>query len=541
MKGLLLSILFLTPTLFFGQYISSVTEPDTSIPVVTDSSDLAVRLANTITAADLKSHLSILASDEYEGRETGERGNELAASYIANHFKQLGLPAIGMENTYFQNVAFNKTRWKKNALSVNGKEYKHLWDYLSFPTMNEHLPFYNPKEVIFLGYGIDDPAYSDYKGKNIRGKAILINEGEPMNADDISHITGTKTRSAWSEDTYKKLKAAKKHGAKFVFIISSEIQKFLGENRRFLVSPSLELGDGQHQSDFANHAYISSSIATEMFGKRAKKVKKWRKKNIKKAKTKAIKLCPEIHFIMDKEIDLVAGKNVVGYIEGSDKKDELIVVSGHYDHLGKRGNDIYNGADDNGSGTCTVMEIAEALQTAKSLGQGPRRSVLCLLFTGEEKGLLGSRYYSEEPMFALENTVANVNIDMVGRVDEKYKDNPNYIYVIGSDRLSTDLHNISEVANQKYSQLTLDYMYNDVNDPNRYYSRSDHFNFARKGVPAIFFFNGTHEDYHMITDTEEKINYSKMEKVARHCFHTAWELANREDRIIVDGEVEGND
>ena len=427
MKDLLISFLLLIPTLVFGQYISTVSVPDPDIPMITDSSDLAVKIASTITAADLKSHLSILASDEYEGRETGEKGNELAASYIANHFRKIGLPAIGMENSYFQDVAFHKTKWKKNNLSVNGIEYKHLWDYLSFATLNEHKPFYKPEEVILLGYGIDDPKYSDYKGNNVRGKAIMINEGEPMDQNDVSFITGTKETSEWSENIYKKLKIAKEHGVDFVFIISSEITKFLGENRRFLVSPSLELGDGQYESDFANHAYISSSIAKEIIGKKAKKVTRWRKKNRKKAKTKDIALKADIHFIMDKNTDVLYGKNVVGYIEGTDKKDELIVISGHYDHLGKRGSDIYNGADDNGSGTSTVMEIAEAMATAKAMGQGPRRSVLCLLVTGEEKGLLGSQYYSEEPMFPLENHVANVNIDMVGRVDDNYQDNPNYI------------------------------------------------------------------------------------------------------------------
>ncbi len=537
MRDFFIFFLLLTPTLIFSQYISTVSVPDPAIPMITDSSDWAVKIASTITAADLKSHLSILASDEYEGRETGEKGNELAASYIATHFKQIGLPAIGMENSYFQDVAFHKTKWKKNNLSVNDIEYKHLWDYLSFATLNEHKPFYKPEEVILLGYGIDDPKYSDYKGNNVRGKAIMINEGEPMNEDDVSFITGSKETSEWSENIYKKLKVAKEHGVDFVFIVSSEITKFLGENRRFLVSPSLELGDGQYVSDFANHAYISSGIAKEIIGKKAKKVTRWRKKNRKKAKTKDIALKADIHFIMDKSTDVLYGKNVVGYIEGTDKKDELIVVSGHYDHLGKRGTDIYNGADDNGSGTSTVMEIAEALATAKAMGQGPRRSVLCLLVTGEEKGLLGSQYYSEEPMFPLENHVANVNIDMVGRVDDNYQDNPNYIYVIGSDRLSTDLHKINEEVNKKYTHLTLDYKYNDEKDPNRYYFRSDHYNFARKGIPAIFFFNGTHEDYHMISDTEDKINYEKMEKVARHCFHTTWELANRDKRIVVDGEV----
>jgi len=520
-----------------AQYISSITVPDNSIPVVTDSTDLAYRFASTISAKDLKGHLSVLASDEYEGRETGEKGNERAASYLATQFKAMGLPAIGVENTYFQGVSFHKTKWEKNSLTVNDTEYRHLWDYLSFATLNEHLPYYTPEEIVFLGYGIKDSNYSDYKGKNLKGKAIMINEGEPFDKKGKSRITGTTTRSDWSTDIYKKLKVAKEHDVKFVFIISNEIQKFLGENRKYLVSPSLELGDGQHRTDFANHTYISSKIAKNIIGKKSRKIKRWRRRNLKKGKSKAINLKPKVEFTLAKDIDVLAGNNVLGYIEGTDKKEELVIVSAHYDHLGKRGKDVYNGADDNGSGTSTVLEIAEAMTLAKQAGNGPRRSVLCLLVTGEEKGLLGSQYYSESPVFPLASTVANVNIDMVGRVDKKYKDNPNYIYVIGSDRLSSDLHRINEQINQKYTQLTLDYQYNDESDPNRYYFRSDHYNFARKGIPAIFFFNGTHEDYHMITDTEEKINYQKMEKVAKHCFHTVWELANRDKKIIVDGEI----
>jgi len=184
-----------------------------------------------------------------------------------------------------------------------------------------------------------------------------------------------------------------------------------------------------------------------------------------------------------------------------------------------------------------VLELAEAFQKAKEAGNGPSRSILFLWVTGEEKGLLGSEYYAANPIYDLANTVVDVNVDMVGRIDKKYTDNPNYIYVIGSDRLSSDLHKINEEANAKYAGLTLDYTYNSEEDPNRYYFRSDHYNFAKNGVPAIFFFNGVHADYHMASDTVEKINFEKMEKVGRLIFHTTWELANRADRIVVDGEV----
>jgi Zn-dependent M28 family amino/carboxypeptidase len=160
-----------------------------------------------------------------------------------------------------------------------------------------------------------------------------------------------------------------------------------------------------------------------------------------------------------------------------------------------------------------------------------------LFFTGEEKGLLGSQYYSENPIYPLENTVADINIDMVGRIDKKYENNPNYVYVIGSDRLSSELHTINEDINKKYSGLSLDYTYNDENDPNRYYYRSDHYNFAKKGIPSIFFFNGTHEDYHQASDTVDKIDFDTMAKRGKQIFHLAWDLANREDRVKVDGKV----
>ena len=222
------------------------------------------------------------------------------------------------------------------------------------------------------------------------------------------------------------------------------------------------------------------------------------------------------------------------FFSPADLKDEVIIVTAHYDHLGKKGDSVYNGADDNGSGTSTVLEISEAFAKAKEQGQGPRRSVLFMLVSGEEKGLLGSQYYAENPIFPLANTVANVNVDMVGRVDNKHKDNPDYIYVIGADRLSTALHEINETANATYCDLELDYTYNERDDPNRYYYRSDHYNFAEKGIPAIFYFNGTHKDYHKITDTVDKINFEKMAKVAKLIFHTTWELANRDERIKVD-------
>ena len=227
-------------------------------------------------------------------------------------------------------------------------------------------------------------------------------------------------------------------------------------------------------------------------------------------------------------------ENVLAFIKGSEKPEEIIVISAHLDHVGVENGKIYNGADDDGSGTVAVLEIAEAFKMAADAGKGPKRSILFLHVTGEEKGLLGSKYYTENPTFPLANTVCNLNIDMIGRIDKFHKEDPNYVYLIGSDKLSTELHTLSEDINKKYTNIALDYKYNDENDPNRFYYRSDHYNFAKHNIPIIFYFNGTHADYHQPTDTPDKINYELLENRAKLVFHTAWEVANKETRIIAD-------
>jgi Zn-dependent M28 family amino/carboxypeptidase len=226
-------------------------------------------------------------------------------------------------------------------------------------------------------------------------------------------------------------------------------------------------------------------------------------------------------------------QNVVAMIKGSEKPEEIVVLSAHYDHVGTENGEIFNGADDDGSGTVSLIEIAKAFQQAKNEGNGPKRSILFLHVTGEEIGLYGSRYYTENPLFPLANTITNLNVDMIGRIGSEKEGNDNYIYLIGSDKLSQGLHDLSEAVNKKYVNLELDYTYNDDNDPNRFYYRSDHYNFAKNNIPVIFYFNGTHEDYHQASDTPEKINYELLAKRSKLIFFTAWEIANQEERIKV--------
>ncbi len=513
----------------------ATTPPDH--PNLTASAN-AAPYAAMITVEDLQSYLTVLASDEFEGRETGQEGQRKAADFIAAHFEKLGLPTIGDSSTYFQNIAFTAESWSNGQieLTINGESYRHLSDFVSFPSANSNRERFATTEVTFLGYGIDDPKYSDYEGKNVEGKTILIYMDEPVDKDGNSWLTGTPELSPWSTDWRKKLEVAHQHGVATVLLIDADIKKTVGEARKTLLSSEMRMGEGGNpEGRLANNMFISSTLAKEIVGKKMKKFVKLRDGIKKSGQPDHMELPCRLSMVQKKNKRQLLGSNVLGYVEGSDPrlKKEVVVVSAHYDHLGKRGPAIYHGADDNGSGSSAVMNIAKAFAQAKKDGQGPRRSVLFLLVSGEEKGLLGSEYYSEHPVFPLENTVADVNVDMIGRTDQKHEGNSNYIYVIGSNRLSTELHDINEAANAEYTQLDLDYTYNAKNDPNRFYYRSDHYNFAKKGIPSIFYFSGTHKDYHQPSDTVDKIQFDKMEKIGRLVFYTTWELANRQDRIRV--------
>jgi len=277
--------------------------------------------------------------------------------------------------------------------------------------------------------------------------------------------------------------------------------------------------------------YISDKITAAIIGEDGKTV--FAKMNDGSLKGKSYKANIDLSF---KKTSLTTTvDNVMGMIEGTDKKDEYVIITAHYDHVGKRNDTtIFYGADDDGSGTVSVLELAEAFAKAKAAGKGPRRSILFMTVSGEEHGLWGSKYYSDHPVYPLEKTTVNLNIDMIGRIGNDYmkdKDSANYVYVIGDNKLSSDLTPITDAVNTKYTGLKLDRKYNDPNDPNRFYFRSDHYNFAEKGVPIIFYFNGVHPDYHRPTDTPDKIRYELMEKRARLVYYTALEMANRDEML----------
>lgn len=508
-----------------------------SFDVFSQYSTPAENYASTIESSAIKTHVYKLASPEFQGRETGTHGNLSAAKYIADQFQSYQIPPFLNGADYYQELDFTSIKWSDNRLTVNGEPVEHLKDYLSIP---QFFPLQEGtmeiKSLTFLGYGINDPAYSDYKGKKLSGQHLLVFAGEPRNRDGKFRISGTDSISAWSVDPVIKIAAAKNAGAASLWIIDEKVRDQILFARRYLLTGAMLMGAAdQLTEEYIPHALISPPLGEKLTGKKRAKVIKLRNRITNKGKSCSTTIPADIQWTAQHHISSTHGVNVLGYIEGTDPvmKNEVVIVTAHYDHLGMRGNDIFYGADDNASGTAAVLEIAQAMSIAKKEGRGPARSVLCMLVTGEEKGLLGSQYYAEHPVFPLANTVANVNIDMIGRTDTLHQQS-NYTYVIGSDRLSTELHSINEVANDQYTKLKLDYTYNRDDDPNRFYYRSDHYNFAKNGIPAIFYFSGVHEDYHRPTDTPDKLLYDKAETIARLAFHTTWELANRKDRIKVD-------
>ncbi len=240
---------------------------------------------------------------------------------------------------------------------------------------------------------------------------------------------------------------------------------------------------------------------------------------------------PEHYFNGKTDCD---SENVMAFVEGTELAEEVIVISAHYDHLGiNKDGEIFNGADDNGSGNAALMEMARLFKKAKDSGYGPKRSVLFLHVTGEEIGLYGSKYYVEHSIYPLSKTLVNLNVDMIGRVDEKHLENSNYIYLVGSDRLSLELHDLNEIVNEKYVGLDLDYKFNKPNEPKRIFYRSDHYNFAKNNIPVIFFFSGLHKDYHKTTDTFEKLSFDLIKKRSQLIFLTAWEVINKPRRLKI--------
>ena len=469
--------------------------------------------AETITQVDLNEYLSILASDAMEGRDTGKRGQKMAAAMLRYHYMENGL-AAGNNGSYYQKINLEKSKVGEAWVKIDEKTYSNFDNIVYWGNQNLESPV--ALNTVFVGAGEE----SDYEGISVDGNAVVMMMGN----GGIMQLRG-------------KGQEARDKGAKMVLAVvtdsDEEFTQLMNQYKMYFAGSQLRLPAKENKPSSGTFM-VSPSAAAEILGTKVETLTKAMEKAGEGKAGQYKKFKGQIEYMATQNKEVVESENVLGFIEGTDKSDEIVVVTSHYDHVGRNGDDIYNGADDDGSGTVAVMEIAQAFAEAKKAGKGPRRSMLFMNVTGEEKGLLGSEYYVNNPSFPLENTVANLNIDMVGRVDPDHEEDENYVYLIGSDKLSSELHELSELANERYTKMNLDYTYNDENDPNRFYYRSDHYNFAKNNIPIIFYFNGTHADYHQPTDTVEKINFEMLEKRARLVFHTAWILANREDRIVVD-------
>jgi hypothetical protein len=461
----------------------------------------ATTFAKTITPDDLKKHLYIVAGKEMEGRETATPGQKKAAAYIESQFQQLGLKP-GNNGNYQQTYEVYQDSLVSSDLQVNGQSFQMDKDFNAVASDIQATMRFS--EVVFVGSSSTD----SLKNMNLTGRLVMI----------ISSGTPGRNQPAGG-NLFTQLQSK---GIAGLLIVQTNYPRTMAMNRRGNQTVNM------YRRTIAPQQFtISESIARAIAGAEYDNLK---------TNTSAIRsFTTNVLLDVKKATMVLQSSNVLGVLEGSDLKDEYVFITGHYDHLGKRGDSvIYYGADDDGSGTVSVMEIAEAFVKAKQAGKGPRRTMVFMTVSGEEKGLWGSDYYTNHPIFPLEKTTVDLNIDMIGRTDSSRHmgDSLNYVYVVGDDKVSSDLKPISEGVNNKYVKMELDYKFNDAKDPNRIYFRSDHYNFARKGVPIIFYYDGMlGADYHRPTDTPDKINYNLLAKRAQLVFYTAWEMANKNEML----------
>jgi len=493
------------------------------------------KFGSLIIGPGLRANLEVLTADSLEGRETGEPGAQKAAAFIASRFKSIGLRPAGnstASSAYFQKVPLFFRSLKSVNLQVGTARPAYLKDYVYVPRRGGNLLDVRAAGMTIIpAQATAEDLAKTIAPYDLTGRVVLI-------APSIK----TSTRSAHGALVPSKYIGALRSmltvlGAKnpAAILLTDDAGVSLGQSPAFkqdildskiLVSPSNKDGDKRAILLLVSRATYGTILGQG--GSEPSRVV------TALAKNTMLTLSCGISIRVHTEETKADAANVLGLLPGSALKNETVVVSAHYDHLGRHNGQIYHGADDDGSGTAALLEIAEAFSKAKKAGHGPRRNILFLANVGEEKGLLGSEYYSEHPQVSVSKTIADLNIDMIGRIDSAHVKDTNYVYVIGSGKLSSGLQALSESVNHRYGDLELDYRYDDPMDPNRFYYRSDHYNFAKLGIPIIFYFNGVHKDYHQPSDTIDKISFNLCARRARLVFYTAWELANANERPLVD-------
>ena len=471
---------------------------------------ILMEASKSIKIDELKEKMYAYSSDEFDGRGTPSEGQKLAVDYLVNHYKNLGIKSVKTD-TYLQTVPLQLEEKPDISLNISDQKFIYYRDYVSY--LNGPDREYKSEDIIFVGYGIDDPNYSDYKNIDVKGKVVVAIGGEPKDKNDEYFING-KNKSKWSllrQEIDNKKRVARSNGALAIIIIDNYLHsRYSGRYR------NSDMGFAEKRMLLSNNE--ENNLQVLLFPE--------------KFKNFLVKDNLTFNMSFKKNIKKISADNVAAIIEGSEFPDEYVILTAHLDHVLPKNGKIYNGADDNGSGTVAMLEIAESFALAKQMGKELKRSIVFLHVTAEERGLLGSKYYTDyDPLVPIKQTIANLNMDMMGRADpERGVRNLNYVYIIGSDVLSDDLHDINIDAN-KYSNLELDFRFNGIDHPDQFYYRSDHFHFIKNNIPAIFYFSGVHEDYHQPTDTAEKILYEPYKRRVKLIFHTAWELANRDDKI----------
>ncbi|NII85884.1 MULTISPECIES: M28 family peptidase [unclassified Pedobacter] len=511
----------------------------------------AIRFSKAINSENAYKHLSVLASDEYEGRETGTKGAWMAADYIRDYFKSLGLKAP-VNGSYFQKIDLVNVTLKESHLTVNGQPKEYQKDYVVLPNLISDNGFtFSTDQIVFIGYGIKKDGYNDFAGTDIKGKVVMM-----FNGGDPTIKPGTRIdRAAYRAMLEAKAKYFAENNVKAIILIDPAVDRITEDTKqsqnkgRVIVKTNAAI-EAQKQNDIPRIS-ISVALANELLKASNTTVADLQKKIVDSQAPASQVLNVPFSASAAKTETPVRCENVLGYLEGSDPvlKKEVLILTGHYDHIGlvtdpDAKDKVNNGADDDGSGTTGVLLMAKAFTDAKKAGKGSKRSILFMTVVGEEKGLWGSEWYSEHPVFPVENTIADLNTDMIGRTGEEYlgkPDSANYIYSVGSKMLSSDLANISEQVNATYTKMKLDYKYDDPKDPEQIYYRSDHYNFAKLGIPIIFYYDGMlQQDYHKPGDEVSKINFPLLAKRAKLTYFTAWELANRAKRPAVDMDGKGN-
>jgi hypothetical protein len=485
----------------------------------------------SIDTVDLWRHLAVLASDSLEGRETTYPGQKKAAAYIAGVFKKLHLEPVADSGTYFQHFFVNLTYVDPRAtITANIRSAHRQFHWGKDFTAEASRDTTISGSAAFVGFS-DSEIDSTAKTK-LAGRIVLAFMGTREDANDSSREMLFRRLHSMPQD----LKAAA------ILIVADEE----GEGSFFnairavrTLKPNaqiMRLKDGAPQrTPGRGRLFVSSEMAEEILRPSGIPLAELRKKALDRAAFDPVMLDDDTLTVAIKVVkETRQTENVIGMLPGSDEqlKNQAVVISAHYDHLGKDAlGRIYHGADDDGSGTSTVLELAEAFGKNPSK---PKRSVLFLLNVGEEEGLLGSRYYVSHPVVPLQQTVADLNIDMIGRVDPVHEaaHEINYVYVIGSDKISAELDNLLRVADVESEDLTLNYKYDAEDDPEQLYRRSDHYNFARHKIPVVFFFTGLHADYHQPTDTIDKILFGRMARIARVIYDLGWKIANLEHPLI---------